>query len=480
MATAAGVSLEVRDVGSAVTVPNDDVARLMYYLNCVTVGCGLDIIQDDLVDYRRYYRLSTSRADSVFALALTFSPDEVINKVIYLDDGSLCGSSSNKFFEISSATQLLSIQSEFVLAGQTQSVQKIMVFTPGWLESFYIDPLKRNISRLERITGQDTLHCSHCKGQSGRCSCTSCPRTSRSQCRPSTRNLLLGALVEAISEISVADKFEEDHCDHCKGRASPCVCESGCAVKPSSKCTAQHGSVRCDACSESPIQGARFTCMNCRDYDLCRSCYVSEKHILTHTFQRIDRNGSQPVTLPPRRKPAPPRPDTRYQRQSSSPGSAHSSTSGSGGGYFYLNMSAGELKEYIKSRGESLNNAIEVEDLRQRAWECHCDSMAIDELNTFLNGKNISWEGCSISQRRDKAKAAFFRASRPVEPKRQEISTGRIAVLKGLQAVNMNGRRVKIVNPEAVPGRAEVMTLDDFKSFKVKHENLQFEDDFLD
>ncbi|KAJ3208268.1 hypothetical protein HDU67_006923 [Dinochytrium kinnereticum] len=34
-----------------------------------------------------------------------------------------------------------------------------------------------------------------------------------------------------------------------------------------------HISIRCDVCGMNPIQGARFKCINCVDYDLCRSCH---------------------------------------------------------------------------------------------------------------------------------------------------------------------------------------------------------------
>lgn len=76
MATAIKRNVGLRDCGRKAVIPNNDVARLMYYLQSVSVSCGLDVIQDDLVDYKNYFRLSQRRADQVFEAAYQFSPDE--------------------------------------------------------------------------------------------------------------------------------------------------------------------------------------------------------------------------------------------------------------------------------------------------------------------------------------------------------------------------------------------------------------------
>lgn len=58
--------------------------------------------------------------------------------------------------------------------------------------------------------------------------------------------------------------------------------------------------VTCDVCSKSGISGTRWKCSVCFDYDLCHSCYMSDKHLLDHAFIRIDAPGAQGVKVPPR------------------------------------------------------------------------------------------------------------------------------------------------------------------------------------
>jgi hypothetical protein len=136
--------LEADTFGVNVVIPDNDVARVMYYLNCVTVSLGLDILEDDLVDYKNYHRLSRARAAQVFQAALLFSPDEFINKLIFLDDeGDVTGTSSNEFVKFSVACSMVSLQRSVVIAGKVQSVTKVMFFKSSWLDQNYMRPMMR-------------------------------------------------------------------------------------------------------------------------------------------------------------------------------------------------------------------------------------------------------------------------------------------------------------------------------------------------
>ena len=43
----------------------------------------------------------------------------------------------------------------------------------------------------------------------------------------------------------------------------------------------------CDTCRQQPIHGIRWKCAECINYDLCSTCYMSDKHHLRHRFYRI-------------------------------------------------------------------------------------------------------------------------------------------------------------------------------------------------
>ncbi|KAL3862390.1 hypothetical protein ACJMK2_008359 [Sinanodonta woodiana] len=58
--------------------------------------------------------------------------------------------------------------------------------------------------------------------------------------------------------------------------------------------------ITCDECSQEPIQGMRWKCTTCADFDLCTSCYMKGKHDIAHPFVRMDTSKSVAVALPAR------------------------------------------------------------------------------------------------------------------------------------------------------------------------------------
>lgn len=49
----------------------------------------------------------------------------------------------------------------------------------------------------------------------------------------------------------------------------------------------KHRGVECNGCGMQPIDGIRYHCANCWDYDLCESCEAQQIHIKTHVFYKI-------------------------------------------------------------------------------------------------------------------------------------------------------------------------------------------------
>lgn len=48
-----------------------------------------------------------------------------------------------------------------------------------------------------------------------------------------------------------------------------------------------HRGVECNSCGVHPIQGIRYHCSNCFDFDLCESCEANNPHIKSHVFFKI-------------------------------------------------------------------------------------------------------------------------------------------------------------------------------------------------
>ncbi|XP_066478199.1 E3 ubiquitin-protein ligase HERC2 isoform X5 [Tiliqua scincoides] len=56
-----------------------------------------------------------------------------------------------------------------------------------------------------------------------------------------------------------------------------------------------HPGVTCDGCQMFPINGPRFKCRSCDDFDFCETCFKTRKHNTRHPFGRINEPGQSPV-----------------------------------------------------------------------------------------------------------------------------------------------------------------------------------------
>jgi hypothetical protein len=326
MATAAQISVNVKEVGVATVIPDNDVARLMYYLRCITVCVKVDILDKDLVDYRNYWWLSPARCALVLEAALLLSPDKVIDKVFFQDDDStiISGTSQNEFCNISVACDVVSLQQDIFIAGRAQNVNVVMFFKSSWLDENYRLPFARTVLGSQ--------HCAHCAGKDGICACDECPRNSESQCQP-----LLGLLIDSLSSTSISSTPRPS------------------TPTPPADSSAAHQCI-CDGCPKRPFEGRRYRCTVCDDYDLCETCYKKNVHHLSHRFMQFDRPGSLPVVLAPRTSPPATAASPAHRLPQPTPAApkpnSPSYTSAIAlSPYFYNDMTVAELKEYLKGQG---------------------------------------------------------------------------------------------------------------------------------
>ncbi|XP_060570360.1 uncharacterized protein LOC132728697 isoform X2 [Ruditapes philippinarum] len=144
----------IKKTGTSVSVANDPRAKLMYYLDCIC--CALDLSDTDnltsLRNYRQYYSLTEAETDALITLCFLLSPDELSGKVIFQDD-TMCGDSSNEFYEISAVRNNLVISDSIIIGGQRRAVSEIMAFKQQWLINNWVNPMKHFAPRLARITG---------------------------------------------------------------------------------------------------------------------------------------------------------------------------------------------------------------------------------------------------------------------------------------------------------------------------------------
>ena len=143
--------IQVKKTGTACTVPDNPVAKLMYYFNCVCtcVEADEDSTIRRLRNYNNYSSLSNEEEAQLLILCLALSPDKLIGSIFFpVEDVDLDGY-SNEFLELSAVSTRLVVADSLLIGGQQKRVKKIMMFKKSWIENYFLDPL-RSFERRSR------------------------------------------------------------------------------------------------------------------------------------------------------------------------------------------------------------------------------------------------------------------------------------------------------------------------------------------
>lgn len=138
---------------AVVTIPNNDVARLMYYLYCVSIAvdCNHDQNIQRFKDYQNWRFLSIEEQIQLTATCYKCQP-KVVGLHVFFPDDELCGDYDNAFFPLRQVQERFMADESIVIAGQRRQVRKIMTFKSNWMERYYFDPMIR-LARI--LNGQN-------------------------------------------------------------------------------------------------------------------------------------------------------------------------------------------------------------------------------------------------------------------------------------------------------------------------------------
>lgn len=143
MALFQNTNFDVKKFGQTVSVPDADIAKIMYYIDCVCTVIDYD--DNNIRRYRNYQNWMNMTDDEdklIFVLAATLSPDELEDKVFF-ENSALCSNSSNQFYEIGQVKNQLLVVQSIVIGGRTRQVKKIMAYTNTWMQRNYYQPMQR-------------------------------------------------------------------------------------------------------------------------------------------------------------------------------------------------------------------------------------------------------------------------------------------------------------------------------------------------
>ena len=139
-ATLAMKNVKIRAFGNTTTIPNNAIAKMMYYLHCVSVV--IDYHDRTLTDYQNYDELTAEQLLAIYLLVKLLHPSLFIDKGIFIVDKKFLIDTNNQFYEITDETIGFHASREIVIGGKTLKVLKLMACDNDWLSDYYYKPIK--------------------------------------------------------------------------------------------------------------------------------------------------------------------------------------------------------------------------------------------------------------------------------------------------------------------------------------------------
>ena len=140
-------SLLIERTGHKADVPDNKIAKLMYYLKCIRSllpGFFDEEKYKNCFDYHKYDSISFTERHDIIDLALLFNPQILIKKqiIIVTDNEKLLNGMNNEFYKITDKRIGLHVNSEIFIGGKTINVMKVMVCKEYWLNKNYFQPFE--------------------------------------------------------------------------------------------------------------------------------------------------------------------------------------------------------------------------------------------------------------------------------------------------------------------------------------------------
>ena len=136
--------MEIKLVERNLAIPDNNIAKLMYYLDCLVNIIDLDdgtVNLDRLTDYEHYYNLTEEEQKMVAGLCIVSNPEALEQfSLLLVKPELLPNGSGNEFFDIKDPRLGVEVPEEVTFAETPVKVLKVMVCTEEWIDKYYTQP----------------------------------------------------------------------------------------------------------------------------------------------------------------------------------------------------------------------------------------------------------------------------------------------------------------------------------------------------
>lgn len=141
--------VKIKDITYDTVVPDNDIAKLMYYLHSMCFVLQLDSTEygsQKLRDYKNFHELTKFEKQEVIKLCGLLSPEKLEGKCIFHSE-EMCKDfrHTNRFLQVDATETAFAstfAATDTVFVGSVEvSVKKVMYYQTTWINKYYIDPM---------------------------------------------------------------------------------------------------------------------------------------------------------------------------------------------------------------------------------------------------------------------------------------------------------------------------------------------------
>ncbi len=176
--------LEIQKITPKMEIPNNKLAKLIYYLECVFTVIQTDRETIYKNKYFNYHLVSKEEEENILDLVSKFNSKVMLELNLFVIEPDFVPiDEENQFYDISDKKFEGKVNSEVIIGEITRKVLKVMACKQSWIDKYYSEPLKeyensskeekKEINELNYLFNENIFNWK--KKKECRCCFTSCP-----------------------------------------------------------------------------------------------------------------------------------------------------------------------------------------------------------------------------------------------------------------------------------------------------------------
>lgn len=141
----------LENTSTIVGVPDNPLARLMYYLHCM---CSVLSLNEPginrLTNYKSYFLLNEEEKVSLLLFCAKLNPITLTGQCLINNEKiRATAGRDNEFYNVNNQSMTFAASESVVVGEKYVTVRKLMVYNSSWLNQYYLEPMQYFLQNVD-------------------------------------------------------------------------------------------------------------------------------------------------------------------------------------------------------------------------------------------------------------------------------------------------------------------------------------------